>query len=196
MIGTGRNAMGLLEAAAIARPINNIRVYGRNKERLAAFVATANGVLDVPVTGSHDLAEALDATDIVFVSTDSTTPVLSLADVPGDCLVAGMGVPSEFDDDLYLGASTVVVASKDHERGFGDVWHGRLSSSLVDLDASGRLPWDAVIELAQLIDAAEPARSGVRVFRESSGGYGDIALAAYIYDRAVESGRGQRVRFA
>lgn len=196
LIGTGRNAMGLLQAALLKRPIEEIRIYGRNPDRRAQFVSAAQDLLGVPVRESSDLHEGLNGADIVFVSTDSVTPVISFDDVPAECLVAGMGAPAEFHEDLYLGASSVVVSSKVHERDFDDVWHGQMRSVLVDLDATGAFSWDRSTELADLVQSAEPPRRGVRVFRESAGGYGDIALAAYIYDRALATDRGHRVHFS
>ncbi len=196
LIGTGRNALGLLEAAALVRPVTEVRVFGRNKQRRDEFVALAKKALTAEVTGFADLTQALDGAQVVIVSTNSTVPVVERADVGPDVLVAGMGVPSEFPDDLYLEADSVVVSSKAHEKGFDEVWHGTLRNTLVDLDADGRLPWGSVAQLSDLVDAAAPPRTGLRVFRESAGGYGDIALASYVYEQALSRGRGHRVRFS
>ncbi|MFE3021664.1 hypothetical protein [Streptomyces sp. NPDC059256] len=195
MVGTGRNALGLIRAASLVREIEHIRVYGRNEENRAGFAARISAELGIPAEASTTVQGATKDAEIVFVSTNSTQPVLHHTDITRGAFVAGMGTPCEFGEDLYLTADQVVVTSVEHERNFTDVWRdGSMHSTMVDLDRTGKLPWTSMSEFATII-ADERPRAGTTVFRESSGGYGDVAFAAWVYARARELGRGTEVAF-
>jgi alanine dehydrogenase len=56
MIGTGRNALSLLQAACQVRPVERIRVHSRNAERREAFAARAQAALGVPVEATAEAA--------------------------------------------------------------------------------------------------------------------------------------------
>ena len=63
-------------------------------------------------------------------------------------------------------------------------------------DESGAIDWRSVLELGQVVAGPQPPdRSGITVFRESQGGFGDTALGAWAYDRARELGLGQEFDF-
>ena len=61
---------------------------------------------------------------------------------------------------------------------------------LVAAIKSGRVKWDDVLELGQVVARNLPKGNGISVFRDAQGGFGDIALATWAYKRAVELGRG------
>ncbi|MFE2041980.1 hypothetical protein ACFXAZ_13815 [Streptomyces sp. NPDC059477] len=195
MVGTGRNALGLVQAASLVREIEHVRVYGRDEERRARFAAAVTEELGIAAEASDSLQGATRDAEIVFVSTNSKRPVLHHGDITRGAFVAGMGTPCEFGEDLYLAADQVVVTAVEHERHFTDVWRdGSMHSTLVDLDRTGKLPWSSVLELGTVITDKRHCE-GTTVFRESSGGYGDIAFAAWVYTRARETGRGTEVAF-
>lgn len=199
MIGTGRNAFGLLRAAQLVRPVERIRVFGRNADKRAEFVAEVERTLALPAEGVASAAEATDGADVIYVSTGSFSPVLRGEEVPAGALVASMGTPGELDESVYLSADRVLVSAREHEERYRDVWQGfELSQdvdvihSLLKLDAAGRLRWDSVGELSDVVAGTAAARADGEtiVFRESQGGYGDIALASRAYEAARERGLG------
>ncbi|MEU5398085.1 hypothetical protein ABZ348_02115 [Streptomyces sp. NPDC005963] len=195
MVGTGRNALGLIRAASLVRELKRIRVYGRNEEHRAEFAARVTAELGIPAEASTTVQGATKDAEIVFVSTNTTRPVLHHADITRGAFVAGMGTPCEFGEDLYLAADRVIVTSVEHEQNFAEVWRdGSMHSTLVDLNRTGKLPWTAMSEFATVIADKRPGE-GTTVFRESSGGYGDIAFATWVYARAREMGRGTEVSF-
>ncbi|MGW4201117.1 hypothetical protein [Streptomyces sp. NPDC004726] len=195
MVGTGRNALGLIQAASLVREIEHVSVYGRDEQRRARFAAAVTDELGITAETSESLQGATRDAEIVFVSTNSKRPVLHHGDIARGAFVAGMGTPCEFGEDLYLGADQVVVTAVEHERHFADVWRdGSVRSTLADLDDTGKLRWNAVLELGTII-ADKRHCEGTTVFRESSGGYGDIAFAAWVYAKARETGRGTEVAF-
>jgi ornithine cyclodeaminase/alanine dehydrogenase-like protein (mu-crystallin family) len=58
----------------------------------------------------------------------------------------------------------------------------------------GRLSWEDVQELGEVVcgsDAA-PDRGGITVFQGSQGGFGELAMAAWLQEEAKRQGIGQR----
>jgi hypothetical protein len=102
--------------------------------------------------------------------------------------VTTAGIRNEIDDDTYLRADLVTVTSKDHERYYRST--RTQDNVLMRLVQEGRLPWERIHELSDVIAGTVTPR-GLTVFRESQGGYGDVLLHRWLYERAVELGRGQ-----
>jgi alanine dehydrogenase len=192
MIGTGRNALSLLQAACHVRPIERVRVYSRNAERRGAFAARAEATLGVPVEAAPAPEAATADAAIVYVATDSLTPVLHADWLAPGVFVGSMGRPSELDPSVYLAAHQIVVGDKHHEKQYFDV--GRYPHRLLDLVETGQVDWNAVHELCDVVVGRAPARTAddqVIVFKESQGGFGDVAFAGWVYARAREQGLGQ-----
>jgi ornithine cyclodeaminase/alanine dehydrogenase-like protein (mu-crystallin family) len=192
MIGTGRNALSLLRAACAVRPVERIRVYSRNPERRAAFARQAQETLSRPVEAVPEAAAAADGADVVYVATDSATPALHADWLSPGVLVCSMGRPSELDASVYLAARRVVVGHKQHEEDYFGA--AEYPHRLLDLVRAGQLAWDAVPELCDVVVGRAPGRSAddeTIVFKESQGGFGDLAFANWVYARARERGLGQ-----
>ena len=193
LIGSGRLAPSLLQAATGLRPIERVRVYSRSADRREAFAHRASNDFGIDVAAVSDPGEALAEADIVLVSTNSPEPALRGAWLRPGQPVFGCGRPNEFDDDTYLGAALIVVSSKTHEMGYYDT---QLDQPLIRLSREGGIAWDAVVELGQLVTLEGPPpglNDGIVVFRESQGGYSDVALASFAYEEAVRLGRGQNI---
>jgi ornithine cyclodeaminase/alanine dehydrogenase-like protein (mu-crystallin family) len=193
LIGSGRLAMPILEAATVVRPIERILVYSRNLENRQSFAQKASEKLKTKVRAVQTAPEAINETDIVLVSTNSPVAALSGKWLRPGVSVFGVGRPNEFDDEVYLHAELTVVTSKAHELGYYDT---ELDQPLVRLSREGKISWDGIAELGDVIAGKIPvARDSSRsiVFRDSQGGYGDLALAAWAYDEARGRGLGQDI---
>jgi ornithine cyclodeaminase/alanine dehydrogenase-like protein (mu-crystallin family) len=191
MIGSGRLALPILEPAVALRPIEQVLVYSRSAANREAFAHIASGRLKVSVASATSAQQAIDAADFVLVSTNAPSAALLGKWLRPGLAVFGVGRPNEFDDDVYLRASLIVVTSKAHEREYYDT---KLDQPLIRLSKQGAIPWDSVVELGDMIagkkSAPTPSRS-IIVCRDSQGGYGDVALAAWVYEEAVRRGLGQ-----
>lgn len=202
LIGTGYSAMSLLGAAIAVRPIERVRVYGRNADKRRQFVAEAREEMEAEVSECGSAAEAAAGAQVVYVSTSSPAPVLVGSDVPEGALVASMGSAAELDESVYLDADRVLVSARRHEEGHRLVLESveeaqgaPVPHTLLDLDAAGKLGWGTVGELCDVVAGeAPPRREGETiVLRESQGGYGDVGLAAWVYAMARERGLGAEV---
>jgi ornithine cyclodeaminase len=193
MIGSGRLAMPILEPAVAARPVARVFVYSRNPEHRESFARKAAEKLRMPVTGVGSPEDAIEKADLVLVSTNSPVAALRGEWLRPGLSIFGVGRPNEFDDQVYLRGNLICVTSKTHELSYYD---NQLDQPLVRLSQGGKIGWDKVIEFGDLLAGKtpipEPATSLI-VFRDSQGGYGDLALAAWVYEEARRRGLGQEV---
>jgi alanine dehydrogenase len=193
LIGSGRLAMPILEPAVRVRPIERVLVYSRNSNNRESFARKASEKLKAAVTAVTSPEIAINEADLVLVSTNSPVAALLGKWLRPGLSVFGVGRPNEFDDEVYLGANLVSVTSKTHELGYYDT---RLDQPLIRLSQQGKLAWDEVVEFGDIISGRsrvpDLSRS-IIVFRDSQGGYGDLALAAWVYEEGRRRGLGQEI---
>ena len=195
MVGSGKNALSLLRGVCLVRPIEHIRVYSRTAAHRTDFARRAAQELGKQVEATERAEDATRGADIVCVATDALTPVLRAEWLSPGALVASMGRPGEIDGSVYLAADRVIVTHKEHEEGFGDV--GQYTHQLLELVKRGEIDWkSSVHEMCDVLFGRASGRTSpdqLIVFKESQGGFGDIAFAQRIYAEAVSRGRGQQI---
>ena len=193
LIGSGRLALPILQAAAAVRPAERVQVYSRNTENRNKFAYRAAEQLKLEVIAVASAQQAIEGADFILVSTNSQTAALSGEWLKPGLSVFGVGRPNEFDDAVYLHANLICVTSKAHELEYYDK---QLDQPLIRLSREQKISWNAVVELGEILtgNVSPPDRSGsIVVFRDSQGGYGDIALAAWAYEEARRRGIGQDI---
>jgi ornithine cyclodeaminase/alanine dehydrogenase-like protein (mu-crystallin family) len=193
LIGSGRLAMPILEAAVTVRSIARVFVYSRNPENRESFARKASVKLKQPVTAVVSPQAAINEAEIVLVSTNSPTAALLGQWLRSGLSIFGVGRPNEFDDNVYLRADLISVTSKTHELGYYDK---QLDQPLICLAEHRKVSWDGVAEFGDLLAGnvlVPDASESIIVFRDSQGGYGDLALAAWTYEEARRKGLGQEI---
>jgi ornithine cyclodeaminase len=76
ILGTGVQASAHAQAMVRVRPIQRIRVAGRDRDKAAALAAELRADLAVEVEAAGSYAEACDGADVVCAATHSPTPVV------------------------------------------------------------------------------------------------------------------------
>lgn len=193
MIGSGRLALPILEPAVAQRGVERVLVYSRNAENREAFARRASEKLQVRVVAAASAEQAIEQADFVLVSTNSPAAALLGEWLRPGLAVFAIGRPNELDDEVYLRANLICVTSKTHELGYYDT---KLDQPLIRLSQQGRISWDSVVELGDIIAgkvAAPDIATSVIVFRDSQGGYGDLALAVWAYEEAQRRGLGREI---
>ena len=193
LIGSGRLAMPILEPAVALRSVERVWVYSRNPNNRESFARGASEKLKVVVNAVTSPEIAVNEADLVLVSTNSPVPALLGKWLRPGLSVFGVGRPNEFDDEVYLRANLISVTSKIHELGYYDT---QLDQPLIRLSRQSKVSWNDVVEFGDIIAerAATPDLSkSIVVFRDSQGGYGDVALAAWAYEEARRRGLGQEM---
>jgi alanine dehydrogenase len=95
LIGSGGMAGTMLEALAIVRPIEEVRVFSRDPANRARFAEEMSGKLGISIIPVTSAREAVRGADILATATDSMLPV-----VEADWLEPGMHVVALGPQDL------------------------------------------------------------------------------------------------
>ena len=193
LLGSGNNALTILRAMKLVRPIERVEIFSPTEEHRNSFAARATLALGIPVTAHPTADPVTDDADIIVVATNSRTPVLSAADLRPGTHVSSMGVYTELDGPVYLAVNQFVTPSRAQE--IAGARRGNVGGrgTLVPLLEEGKIAPDSIVELGSIINGHVPPRNGptdINLFRESQGGAGDIALANYIYEFARANGLG------
>jgi len=189
VFGAGVQARSQLLALAAVRPISETRVVTRDPAHAAAFrswCAEQPALAAVAVRGA-DPKDAVSGADIVVTATTSSTPVFQgvwLA--PGVHVTAvGSFTPAmrELDDDTLRGARLVV-----DERAAALAEAGELRGRSAD----------ELVELGEIVSGRAAGRSDDRertVFKSVGNAIQDLVVAGRAYERALEAGIGEEIRF-
>jgi alanine dehydrogenase len=195
MLGTGRNALSLLKAVCHVRPIEHIRVYSRDPQHRQEFVDRAGTHLGCNVEAVDCTEGVSEGADVLCVATNSLSPVVTADQLSPGTFVATMGRPSEIDPSIYMNADLIVVGNKEQEGGYFDMKN--YTHQLLKLVDEGKLDWEqGVIELCDVVAGRAPKRTSndqLIIFKESQGGFGDVAFANYVYEQAKQRGLGREV---
>ena len=193
LFGAGRNALGLLEGVALVRKPAKVLVFSRDEERRRSFCANAREQLRVEVVPAESPEQAVRGVDLVLTATNSLAALFPADWIEPGVHLSSMGKPSELGPDVYLKANRVVVGCKDHER---DYFDRSAPLPLEVLANNGKLSWEQVYEMGDVVSGrvkGREKREEVTLFRESQGGFGDMAFAAWIYEEAKRRGIGKEV---
>ena len=194
LIGTGRSAMGLLEGVVCVRPVKKVKVYSRDPDHRNRFAERAATALGISVSPCSHPTEVVQASDILLVATNSKAPVFDTEAMEPGLHVNSMGRPSELDPAVYRRADLTVVGDKVQELNL-DVTRG-FTQPLHQLKEENGF-WERVLELGDVVcgRGGRKDERQITVFRESQGGWGDVALAQWVLTRARKLGLGREVSF-
>jgi alanine dehydrogenase len=195
LVGTGNNALGLLKGAKAVRPIADIVVYSRDADRRRRFCDDAERAVGLAVRPVETLREAVSGQDIVVTSTNYRQPLFPLAWLDTGAHLSSMGPVSELGTDIILDSDRIVVSSKIQEQNY---FIRTPPFPLVELVAAGKLTWDEVDELGDVLVGRRPGRASadeITIFHESQGGFGDVVFAAWVYAEARRRGLGREFSF-
>jgi ornithine cyclodeaminase/alanine dehydrogenase-like protein (mu-crystallin family) len=193
MVGTGRIASLSLEAIACLRKFETVLVHSRTDESRQNFCSMASRRFSIQAHPVSDLEPAVRQADVVVVATSAVGSVIRGSWLAEGAHVSTAGIRHEIDDETYLRAQLVVVASREQEERF--IADRGTDNILLRLLSEGKLHWRDIPELGEVVSGKKVRPSGISVFRESQGGFGDIILAHRLYERAKELGRGIEINF-
>ena len=188
MIGAGKQAVGQLEAVCAVRKIASAKVYSRKTEKARDFCATMSARLGIKMEAVTSAPEAVHGVDIINVITKASNPVL-LGEwlEPGQHInAAGSNALTRRElDELAIKRSRIVVDSRGTAR--------NESGDLLPLIESGKLDWDALPELGELIAghfAGRRSRDEITLYESHGMGIQDIYTGHYILGVAREKNIG------
>jgi alanine dehydrogenase len=192
LIGTGQNALALLQGVMSVRSITSIKVYSRDSEHRKKFAEEAGAALGASVVPCSDPAEVVRDADILLLATNSKAPVFDPETMPEGLHVNSIGRPSELDPDAYRRADLIALGDQRQELTL-DLRGGHVQP-LVELKEEKGF-WERVLELGDIVcgRGGRKTAEAITVFRESQGGWGDVALANSVYLQAKDRGLGKQI---
>jgi len=191
VIGSGKQARTQVHAIATVRELKDVRVFCRDPSHRSAFardVESALGVAARPVDSPRD---ALADAEIVTTITTASEPVIEGEWLGATCHVNAAG--SNFAGRRELGSSvlkmanTIAVDSLEQAR----IEAGDL---LIPIE-EGVISWDEVTELGEFLRDPTQHSGGVSVFKSLGVAVEDVAVARFVYDRAMAEGLGESTTF-
>jgi alanine dehydrogenase len=181
IIGSGFQARTQLAAMRAVRPIRQAKVWSRSVEKRRDFA------LECDAVAVDTAEEAVRDADIVITATNSKEPVVEASWIAAGAHVNAMGSNQaqrrELPTELILRADLIAVDSIEQARmESGDL--------LLALDPE---EWGAhhVVEFKDV--TGRPSDDAVTIFKSNGIAAEDVVSAAYVYERAVEEGRGTTI---
>ncbi|MEV4346336.1 ornithine cyclodeaminase family protein [Actinoplanes sp. NPDC049596] len=170
VFGTGPQARGHVEALRAIRPIEAVRVVGRDPARTAAFADSLGAeVADV---------SAVDGADLVVCCTTAREPLFPGTLLGPEAVVVAVGSHEpgarEVDAETVKRCGVLVESRASALREAGDV--------IQALDA-GAITADALVTLADLIRGSSPARP--RLIKTVGMGWEDLVIATAVVEAAA-----------
>jgi alanine dehydrogenase len=183
LVGCGRQAITQLKAAASLWPIREVRVAGRDLREAQEFCkARADSVEAefVPCAGPEQACQA----DVVITTTPSRQPVVKAAWIrPGTHINAiGADAPGKQElESAILAKARVVVDRAEQAFHSGEV--------NVPLSTGALKPEQVVGDLGEIVAGKKKGRlsaEDITVFDSTGLAVQDVAVGAWVYQKAVE----------
>ena len=181
VIGPGWQATFQVEAIANACAIQKIVVFGRTPKKRSQFIKQMGKSVKSEWAETSSVDEVEAESDILVVSTDSTTPVAPGANLKEEVLVASIGanqaVKHEVSNDL-IGCMDSIVTD-DLATAQGD------SGDLIAACAAGVTSWDKILPLEKIVAAGALTPRPKRILFQSNGiADEDLAVGTYVLQQA------------
>jgi ornithine cyclodeaminase/alanine dehydrogenase-like protein (mu-crystallin family) len=188
--GSGWQARSQLEALAASRRISQVTVFSRRPERLQAFCDEMTRALGLQVRPAFSPEEAAAESEILVTITSAREPVLLGAWLRPGHHVNAVGSNSlnrrEIDEAAVTRADVIAADSVEQAK----IECGDLAAVV----EAGKLSWERVRELGDLLASGFARRAGEVTLFESQGiAIEDVAAAKVVYERGRAEGRGKPI---
>ncbi len=189
VFGTGWQAVGQLRAISLVRTLRQVKVFGRNPDRLTKFCERMRTELNVPVEAMATPEETVRGSDIVVTITSSATPLFG-----GDCVEPGTHINAaganslarrELDEATIGKASVIVVDTVPTAL--------REAGDLLPALEKGRLHARQLVELGDIVAGHAVGRSTpnqITIFESQGLAIQDLVVGSALVELARARGLG------
>jgi ornithine cyclodeaminase len=187
VIGTGRIARWAAEAAWSQRPIKTMKVYSRDPAHREEFCQYIGERLGVETIACSSNDEAVEGSDIVVMATATRVPVIHGGAISRGCTIIS-NTPEELDQETVRRADRIVATAAEEVE-----THVPPFQAVYDLVAAGERRSGAYENLPDVVVGRTPGRQSddeIIVCLNPGSGVHDVAVARFVYQRAVELGLG------
>ncbi|HXG51998.1 MAG TPA: ornithine cyclodeaminase family protein [candidate division Zixibacteria bacterium] len=196
LFGSGNEARTNLEAICCVRSIERVKVYSVTKEHRERFAEEMTERLNVEVQPVASPEAVIKGSDIVMCATNSSEPVFDGGWLePGQMVTTiantdGVHRRTEADATTMIRSDFIVL--NDRETAVANQ-----QRELLDLIDEGRVGWEKVCELGEVLIGRHPGRTSDRqiVYYKSNTGVGIqfAAAGALIYENCKKRGLGREL---
>ncbi len=190
VIGAGRQAFAQVTAVCAVRGITDIRVFSPTVAHRDSFARRVERELRIATQPAVSAEAAVGEADVVIAITKSAEPVLRAnwlkSGVHVNAAGANAATRREVDAETVLRAT---VRATDHLAQAKEE-----AAEYRDLVAAGRLKWQDIVELGDVMTGKAPGRRGpadITLFKSLGIALEDIAFADLICRRAAARGIGK-----
>ena len=190
MLGAGDTARAAVPVMAKAFAMKEIRVTSRTPESRQKYAEEVGGKYGLNIRPVDSTEEALKGADLVISATTTSRPFVKDQWLGAGITVYSIGKNQEMESEVYKKADKFVVDSWLHCKNKSDMQRMLKENYLSEKDLYAELP--------ELLSGKKPARESdrERIFIRAIGLVNqDIALADWIYRRAIENGVGTRMPY-
>jgi alanine dehydrogenase len=191
VIGTGRQARVHLAGMVPLLEPQRVYVAGRELTKCRRLADEMSPDLNVPIEATTDVRGAVRASGIVVTCTASRALLFPAEDVQPGTFIAAVGADApgkqELDPDLLRRTKIVVDLTIQCVK-VGELQHA-ISAGLLT-------PEKVYAELGEIVAGKKPGRLSddeIIIFDSTGTALQDVAAAALVYERAIETSRGERI---
>jgi ornithine cyclodeaminase len=194
MVGTGGQALSLVEACAAVRPVERVQLSSLHRASAEEFRGRLGSLLpELDIRICDSVSEAVKEANIVCLATTSLTALVEAEDVRSDVHINAVGA---FRPDMReLGLSVLAAA----DLVCSDDAHGALreAGDLMDAVAIGAPKAEDIVDLGALDGQHDRARRrGITIFKSVGTASADLALLDLLWQRAEADGAMHRFDFS
>ena len=181
VIGPGWQATFQVEAVANACPIESVVVFGRTPKRRKEFIRQMSKVVKADWKEVDSLDEVEAVSDILVVSTDSSSPVAQGTNLKEEVLVASIGANQAVKHEV---STTLIrkmdfIVTDDLPTAKGD------SGDLIAACQSRIARWEDIVPLEKIVADGAPQPRPKRILFQSNGvADEDLAVGRYVLEQA------------
>jgi ornithine cyclodeaminase/alanine dehydrogenase-like protein (mu-crystallin family) len=186
MVGTGGQALRLVEACAAVRPVERVQLASLHRasaEELRGRLGSLLPELEVRICES--VKEAVNDAAIVCLATTSVTALVEDGDVRPDVHINAVGAyrPDMRELGLSVFAAAELVCSDDPHGALGE------AGDLMEAVICGALKAESIVDLGALDGHYDRAqRHGITIFKSVGTASADLALLDLLWQRAEADG--------
>lgn len=189
ILGSGVQARTHLEAMLLVRPIDQVRVWSRNRDHAAQFARRESERHGLNVEAAPSVEAAVAGADIICTTTAAREPIL-----PGALLTPGVHVNAvgssvafarELDTEAVVMSHLFVDRKESTVNEAGDFLFPKQEGALTDEHI--------LAEIGEILTGAHPGRESsteITLFKSLGLAVEDVASAHYIYEQALAQGVG------
>jgi alanine dehydrogenase len=190
MLGAGDTARATLPVMTRAFDLKEVRVLSRRPETREAYARELGAELNLEIKPVDTAEKALQGADMAVSATTTATPFINEEWIDAGAFIYSIGKHQELENKAYKGMGKLVVDSWEHCKKKSDMDRMLREGFLTRNDVHAELP-DILAGKASGRENDEE-----RIFMRAIGLVNqDIALAAWLYERAVEVGVGTRLPY-